>query len=255
MWAGCLGFCWSQQSSEAWFRCFSIVAERHACQQLHLQKDPGLQYGMPYIALDILHTTGFLWIWQQGSFPDIHGPSTHVDFSIPAPEHSPPYLNGQKSIGMKGLQEDTSCVTLSWRDHSHSQLLKCHNLAAGRSKQREYAKEVPKHTYLSHLSICPFPSQLGLPLCTWPFCFSALLFLLITSDNPAIYKIPLCKVTYPEANRIYYLRMKRRASESRREEQKRKEQKPSGDSKISTGGTPLCTPKNSRNHWFQAPRS
>ncbi|KFQ70743.1 Urea transporter 2, partial [Phaethon lepturus] len=80
---------------------------------------------------------------------------------------------------------------------------------------------------------------LGLPLCTWPFCFSALLFLLINSDNPAIYKIPLCKVTYPEANRIYYLRMKRRASESRREEQKRKEQKPSGDSKISTGGTPL----------------
>ena len=113
MWAGCLGFFWSQQSSEAWFRCFSIVAERHACQQLHLQKDPGLQYGMPYIALDILHTTGFLWIWQQGSFPDIHVPSTHVDFSIPAPEHSPPYLNGQKSIGMKGLQEDTSCVTLS----------------------------------------------------------------------------------------------------------------------------------------------
>ncbi|KFM08809.1 Urea transporter 2, partial [Aptenodytes forsteri] len=82
-------------------------------------------------------------------------------------------------------------------------------------------------------------SVLGLPLCTWPFCFSALLFLLINSGNPAIYKIPLCKVTYPEANRIYYLRMKRRASESRREEQKRKEQKPSGDSKTSTGGTPL----------------
>ncbi|XP_065603192.1 urea transporter 2-like [Cyrtonyx montezumae] len=91
-------------------------------------------------------------------------------------------------------------------------------------------------------------SVLGLPLCTWPFCFSALLFLLITSDNPAIYKIPLSEITYPEANRIYYLRMKRRASESRREEQKRKEQKPSGDSKISTGGTPLCTPKNIRNH-------
>ncbi|NXF44348.1 UT2 protein, partial [Oceanites oceanicus] len=79
-------------------------------------------------------------------------------------------------------------------------------------------------------------SVLGLPLCTWPFCFSALLFLLINSDNPAIYKIPLCKVTYPEANRIYYLRMKRRASESRREEQKQKEQKPSGDSKISEPG-------------------
>ncbi|NXA12781.1 UT2 protein, partial [Sapayoa aenigma] len=85
-------------------------------------------------------------------------------------------------------------------------------------------------------------SVLGLPVCTWPFCFSALLFLLINSENPAIYKIPLCKVTYPEANRIYYLRMKRRASESRREEQKRKEQKPSNDPKISTGGTPLFSP-------------
>ncbi|NXF11054.1 UT2 protein, partial [Smithornis capensis] len=82
-------------------------------------------------------------------------------------------------------------------------------------------------------------SVLGLPVCTWPFCFSALLFLLINSENPAIYKIPLCKVTYPEANRIYYLRMKRRASESRREEQKQKELKTSNDSKISTGGTPL----------------
>ncbi|KFV76446.1 Urea transporter 2, partial [Struthio camelus australis] len=82
-------------------------------------------------------------------------------------------------------------------------------------------------------------SVLGLPLCTWPFCFSALLFLLLASDNPAIYRLPLCKVTYPEANRIYYLRMTRRASESRREEQKGKEPKPSGGSKIRTGGTPL----------------
>ncbi|KAM9367407.1 urea transporter 2-like [Phaethornis superciliosus] len=86
-------------------------------------------------------------------------------------------------------------------------------------------------------------SVLGLPLCTWPFCLSALLFLLINSDNPAIYKIPLCKVSYPEANRVCYLRMKRRASESRREEQKRKEQKLPGVSKISTGSTPLCIPK------------
>ncbi|XP_025946436.1 urea transporter 2-like [Apteryx rowi] len=88
-------------------------------------------------------------------------------------------------------------------------------------------------------------SVLGLPLCTWPFCFSALLFLLLTSENPAIYKLPLCKVTYPEANRIYYLRMTRRASESRREEQKGKQPKPSGDSKAQTGGTPLCSPKTS----------
>ncbi|NXH02711.1 UT2 protein, partial [Loxia leucoptera] len=74
-------------------------------------------------------------------------------------------------------------------------------------------------------------SVLGLPVCTWPFCLSALLFLLITSQNPAIYKMPLCQVTHPEANRIYYLRMRRRASESRREEQRRKEQKPSAINK------------------------
>ncbi|XP_048148792.1 urea transporter 2-like [Corvus hawaiiensis] len=91
-------------------------------------------------------------------------------------------------------------------------------------------------------------SVLGLPVCTWPFCLSALLFLLISSENPAIYRMPLCKVTHPEANRIYYLKMKRRASESRREEQKRKEQKPSDSSKISTGGTPLCTPKSRHAH-------
>ncbi|KAM4753651.1 urea transporter 2-like [Cyanocitta cristata] len=98
-------------------------------------------------------------------------------------------------------------------------------------------------------------SVLGLPVCTWPFCLSALLFLLISSENPAIYKMPLCKVTHPEANRIYYLKMKRRASESRREEQKRKEQKPSDSSKISTGGTPLCTPKSRHAHPMTSPCS
>uniref|UniRef100_A0A7M4FAK9 Solute carrier family 14 member 2 n=1 Tax=Crocodylus porosus TaxID=8502 RepID=A0A7M4FAK9_CROPO len=50
--------------------------------------------------------------------------------------------------------------------------------------------------------------RLGLPRCTWPFCFSALPFLLLMTNNQAIYKLPLCKVTYPEANRVYYLRMK-----------------------------------------------
>ncbi|XP_071437402.1 urea transporter 2-like [Pithys albifrons albifrons] len=91
-------------------------------------------------------------------------------------------------------------------------------------------------------------SVLGLPVCTWPFCLSALLFLLINSENPAIYRIPLSKVTYPEDNRIYYLRMRRRASESSREEQKRKEQNPPDNLKISTGATPLYTPKNRHAH-------
>ncbi|XP_047382866.1 urea transporter 2 [Sciurus carolinensis] len=52
-------------------------------------------------------------------------------------------------------------------------------------------------------------SVFGLPPCTWPFCLSALTFLLLTTNNPAIYKLPLSKVTYPEANRTYYLSQER----------------------------------------------
>ncbi|KAG8456860.1 hypothetical protein GDO86_002592 [Hymenochirus boettgeri] len=52
-------------------------------------------------------------------------------------------------------------------------------------------------------------SVIRLPSCTWPFCLSALTFLLITTNNNAIYKLPLSKVTYPEANRIYYLNLKK----------------------------------------------
>ncbi|XP_069482994.1 urea transporter 1 isoform X2 [Ambystoma mexicanum] len=48
----------------------------------------------------------------------------------------------------------------------------------------------------------------GLPSCTWPFCLSALIFLLLTTNNDEIYKLPLGKVTYPEANRHYYLTMR-----------------------------------------------
>ncbi|KAK2505247.1 hypothetical protein MC885_015159 [Smutsia gigantea] len=51
-------------------------------------------------------------------------------------------------------------------------------------------------------------SVIGVPPGTWAFCFSTLIFLLLTTDNPAIYRLPLSKVTYPEANRIYYLTVK-----------------------------------------------
>lgn len=50
--------------------------------------------------------------------------------------------------------------------------------------------------------------QVGVPPGTWPFCLSTLIFLLLTTNNPDIYKLPLSKVTYPEANRIYYLTVK-----------------------------------------------
>ncbi|XP_077202818.1 urea transporter 1 isoform X2 [Paroedura picta] len=48
----------------------------------------------------------------------------------------------------------------------------------------------------------------GLPLGTWAFCLSSLTFLLLTTNNEAIYKLPLSKVTYPEANRAHYLARK-----------------------------------------------
>ncbi|CAB1318855.1 unnamed protein product [Coregonus sp. 'balchen'] len=40
--------------------------------------------------------------------------------------------------------------------------------------------------------------------CTWPFCLSALTFLLITTETRAIHRLPLSAVTYPEENRRYY---------------------------------------------------
>uniref|UniRef100_A0A6I8N2Q3 Urea transporter n=1 Tax=Ornithorhynchus anatinus TaxID=9258 RepID=A0A6I8N2Q3_ORNAN len=57
-------------------------------------------------------------------------------------------------------------------------------------------------------------SVFGLPSCTWPFCLATLAFLLMTTKNPAIYKLPLNKVTYPEANRLFYLSSKKRQVES-----------------------------------------
>ncbi|XP_067888808.1 urea transporter 2-like [Heterodontus francisci] len=44
-------------------------------------------------------------------------------------------------------------------------------------------------------------SVVGLPACTWAFCLSAIVFLLMTTNNKAIYKMPLSKLTSPEKNR------------------------------------------------------
>ncbi|RLW00019.1 hypothetical protein DV515_00009266 [Chloebia gouldiae] len=52
-------------------------------------------------------------------------------------------------------------------------------------------------------------SVFGVPSGTWPFCLSALTFLLMTTSHSAICRLPLSKVTYPEANRAYYLMMKK----------------------------------------------
>ncbi|XP_005372916.1 PREDICTED: urea transporter 1 isoform X1 [Chinchilla lanigera] len=57
-------------------------------------------------------------------------------------------------------------------------------------------------------------AYVGLPSCTWPFCLATLLFLLVTTTNSNIYKIPLSKVTYSEENRIFYLQTKKRMLDS-----------------------------------------
>uniref|UniRef100_A0A4X1UV97 Urea transporter 1 n=1 Tax=Sus scrofa TaxID=9823 RepID=A0A4X1UV97_PIG len=62
---------------------------------------------------------------------------------------------------------------------------------------------------MSHLM-----AVVGLPSCTWPFCLATLLFLLVTTKNPNIYRMPLSKITYSEENRIFYLQTKKRTMES-----------------------------------------
>uniref|UniRef100_A0A2K6AC21 Urea transporter n=1 Tax=Mandrillus leucophaeus TaxID=9568 RepID=A0A2K6AC21_MANLE len=57
-------------------------------------------------------------------------------------------------------------------------------------------------------------ARIGLPAGTWPFCLATLLFLMMTTKNSSIYKMPLSKVTYPEENRIYYLQARKRMVES-----------------------------------------
>ncbi|XP_041666940.1 urea transporter 1-like isoform X3 [Cheilinus undulatus] len=51
-------------------------------------------------------------------------------------------------------------------------------------------------------------SMLALPACTWPFCLSTLIFLLISSEIPAICRLPLSVVSYPEENRHYQKQLK-----------------------------------------------
>ncbi|XP_073697227.1 urea transporter 2 [Garra rufa] len=65
-------------------------------------------------------------------------------------------------------------------------------------------------------------STFGLPSCTWPFCLSALTFLLITTEIKNIHKLPLAKVTYPEKNLIYFWKMKK---EERIDRQRKNQEK------------------------------
>lgn len=67
---------------------------------------------------------------------------------------------------------------------------------------------------------CFYP-QFGLPACTWPFCLSALTFLLLTTETNKIFKLPLAKVNYPEKNLGFYWKMKRQEKEWLEKEKQR----------------------------------
>nr|QRW33319.1 urea transporter b [Lateolabrax maculatus] len=69
-------------------------------------------------------------------------------------------------------------------------------------------------------AISKLMSVLGLPACTWPFCLSTLIFLLISSEIPTICRLPLSVVSYPEENRRYQRQLK--ASEEARHSQQRR---------------------------------
>ncbi|XP_053195468.1 urea transporter 2-like [Scomber japonicus] len=57
-------------------------------------------------------------------------------------------------------------------------------------------------------AISKLMSVFALPACTWPFCLSTLIFLLISSEIPAICRLPLSVVSYPEENRHYQRQLK-----------------------------------------------
>ncbi|KAM9858312.1 urea transporter 2 isoform 1-T1 [Aulostomus maculatus] len=70
-------------------------------------------------------------------------------------------------------------------------------------------------------AIANIMSTFGLPACTWPFCLSALTFLLITTGTNRIFKLPLAKVTYPEKNLRFFWKLKKQ--EKMEAERKEKE--------------------------------
>lgn len=69
---------------------------------------------------------------------------------------------------------------------------------------------------------CFYP-QFGLPACTWPFCLSALTFLLLTTETNKIFKLPLAKVNYPEKNLGFYWKMKRQEKAEKKQLEKEKQ--------------------------------
>ncbi|XP_069370006.1 urea transporter 2-like isoform X2 [Paralichthys olivaceus] len=75
-------------------------------------------------------------------------------------------------------------------------------------------------------------SVLALPACTWPFCLSTLIFLLVSSEIPAICRLPLSVVSYPEENLQRRRRLKAsegvRCSQQGRDQEVEEEKKENG---------------------------
>ncbi|XP_029019553.1 urea transporter 2 [Betta splendens] len=68
-------------------------------------------------------------------------------------------------------------------------------------------------------------SRFGLPACTWPFCLSALTFLLLTTGTNRIFKLPLAKVTYPEKNLHFFWKLRKQEKQERARKEMEDQQK------------------------------
>lgn len=78
---------------------------------------------------------------------------------------------------------------------------------------QKLSSQVCKHHFHVHIMCHALlsygtPFQLALPACTWPFCLSTLISLLISSEIPAICRLPLSVVFYPEVNCCYQRQLK-----------------------------------------------
>ncbi|XP_071755786.2 urea transporter 2 isoform X1 [Centroberyx gerrardi] len=70
-------------------------------------------------------------------------------------------------------------------------------------------------------AIANLMSTFGLPACTWPFCLSAITFLLITTETKKIFKLPLAKVNYPEKNLGFYWKLKKQEKMEKQEKERK----------------------------------
>ncbi|XP_034048755.1 urea transporter 1-like isoform X1 [Thalassophryne amazonica] len=75
-------------------------------------------------------------------------------------------------------------------------------------------------------------SLFSLPACTWPFCLSTLVFLLVSSEIPAMCRLPLSVVAYPEENRRYRRRLEASAKTQQSGSQEGAQLKESGGTQV-----------------------